>query len=122
MSLHYHTTYTSYSRGVSVLVHKLLPFQLLDIRTDPGGCYIVMHVLITNVQCVLVGLYLLPPVDAAILSTIMQILLSYGVEDVLLMSDFHMSPCPDLDRLHSTSHWSLGFAQWASMFALTDKK
>lgn len=37
---HYHSTYSTYSRGVSVLIHKSLPFTLLDLHLDPEGKYV----------------------------------------------------------------------------------
>lgn len=63
---------------------------------------------------------MLPLTDISLFSTIIQIVLRYGVEDVLLMGDFNLTSSPDLNRLHSTSHWSPGLAQWASTFTLTD--
>lgn len=117
---HYHTTYPTYSRGVSILVHKQLPFQLLDIRSAPGGRYIILHKLIASIPCVLVGLYLPPPVDPALLYAVMQIVIDYGVEDVLLMGDFNLTPAFDLDTLHSVSRWVPGLTELAHTFVLTD--
>ena len=34
---HYHAPYSNYARGVSILVHRSLPFRLLDVKLDPGG-------------------------------------------------------------------------------------
>lgn len=38
---HYHAPYSNYARGVSVLVHKSLPFQFLDVKLDSGGRYVI---------------------------------------------------------------------------------
>lgn len=58
---HYHAPYSNYARGVSVLVHKALPFQLLDVKLDPGGRYVLLHALISRIPVVIVGVYLPPP-------------------------------------------------------------
>lgn len=42
---YYLSTFSSHSRGVSILVHKTLPFMLLDLRIDPDGQYVIMHAL-----------------------------------------------------------------------------
>lgn len=61
VSAHYHAPYSNYARGVSVLVHRSLPFQLIDVKLDPGGRYIILHALISEIPYVLVGIYLPPP-------------------------------------------------------------
>lgn len=88
---YYHATYSSYSTGVSVLVHRLLPFQLLSIRTNPDGRYIVMHVLIADYPLIQVGLHLPPLVDVSLLATVLQIVLDYDIKDLLLMGDFNLT-------------------------------
>lgn len=118
---HYHALHSGYSRGeASILVHKSLPFQLLDIKTDTEGRYIVLHALIESIPLVLVGLYLLPPADGSLLGDIMRTVLTYGVGDVLFLGDFNMTPTPDLDRLSFTSRWTPDLAQWMGPFALVD--
>lgn len=111
---HYHATYSSYSRGVSILVHKKLPFPLIDLKTDSEGRFIIMHALVSNAPLVLVGLYLPPPADISVFNTVMQHVLTYGVDDVLFIGDFNMTPSPDLDRLPYTSRgplvWPYGWA------------
>lgn len=57
---HYHSTYSNFARGVSVLVLKNLPFKLLDLILDPEGRFVMVYALIHNIPWVLVGLYLLP--------------------------------------------------------------
>lgn len=55
---HYHSTFSNYARGVSILVHKSLPLQIMNIRTDPGGRFVIIHVVVYTKQMVLVGLYI----------------------------------------------------------------
>lgn len=56
---HYHVTYSNYARGVSILIRRSLPLQILDVQTDPGGRFVIIHALIYNKRLILVGLY--PP-------------------------------------------------------------
>lgn len=50
---HYHAPYSNYARGVSVLVHRSLPFQLLNVRLDAGGRYVLLHSLIEEIPIVI---------------------------------------------------------------------
>lgn len=80
----------------------------------------MLNIMIANFKLVPVGLYLLPPADVSVLSSIMQLILAYDVEDVLIVRDFNLAPCPDLDRLHLASRWCPSLAHWAGAFSLTD--
>lgn len=66
------------------------------------------------------GLYLPPPADVSVLKVVMQKVIAYGVDDVLLIGDFNMTPSPYLDRLPSASRWAPGLAQWMGAFDLVD--
>lgn len=99
VSEHFHATYSNYSHGVSILIQKALPFQVLEVSTDQDGRYIILHVSIYNKKMVLVGLYLPPPASVSILNDIMNMVLWYDTPAILLLGDFNMVPCPDLDRL-----------------------
>lgn len=50
----------------------------------------------------------------------MQLVMAYGVDEVLFLGDFNMTPTLDLDRFTSASQWSSGLAQWVSAFHLVD--
>lgn len=88
------------------MVHRSLPFQLLDVRIDPGGRYVILQALITSTVYVLVGLYLPPPADVKLLYNIMQIVTSYGFTNVI--GHFNLVPCLALDRFHPSARWSPG--------------
>lgn len=79
-----------------------------------------MHALVSSNPLILVGLYLPPPADVSVLEVIMQKVITYGVDDVLIIRDFNLTPSPDLDRHPSTSQWALGLAQWMGAFDLMD--
>lgn len=60
MGRHFHATHSGYSRGVSILIHKSINFELLDVKLDPEGGYVLLHAYIDMVEMVVVGLYLPP--------------------------------------------------------------
>lgn len=56
----YHSSYSNFARGVSILVWNSLPFQLFHLELNLEGRYIVIHAIIEKVELVLVGLYIPP--------------------------------------------------------------
>lgn len=117
---HYHAPYSNYARGISILVHRSLPFQIVEVKLDPGGRYILLHALISEIPFVIVGLYLPPPADVAVLHELMQKVILYNVENVLFMGDFNLAPSRDIDRLHASGPTQHGLSRWASAFHTTD--
>lgn len=67
MGHYYHSTYTNYW-GVSILIHKSLPFWLLALELDPDGRYILMHAMLERLEVVLVGLYVPLPASMTLLN------------------------------------------------------
>lgn len=102
------------------LAIQAFTFQLLHIKTDPGGRYIVVHADIASTTYVLVGLYLPPPTDMSLLYEIMQQLIYYDTHNVILIGDINLAPCPTLDRLRPLSRRSPDLLQWATTFELVD--
>lgn len=90
---YYHATYSNYARGDSV-IHRSLQFQLTEVRTDPEGCYVLMHALGTSILFIIVGIYLPPAHDVALLSSVMHMVTSYGLSNVLLAGDFKFGFTP----------------------------
>lgn len=58
---HYHSTYSIFARGLSILVRKSLPFWLLGLVLDLDGRYIIMHAMVESLEVVLAGIYIPPP-------------------------------------------------------------
>lgn len=120
VSDHYHTSYSNYARGVSVLVYRSLSFQLVDIKTDPGGRYVLVHALIAGSPYIIVGVYLPPPSDITLLHTLMQTVIQYDVSKVLVVGDFNLVMSNELDRLRPSPSTGSGLSQWVSSFHMTD--
>lgn len=105
---HYHATHSGYSRGVSILVHKSLNFELLDIKIDPEGRYILLHAILDTVEMVIVGVYLPPPANLLLLNTIVSLLY------------FNIPLNPSLDRMFADPATDSALSRWARLFGLED--
>lgn len=57
---YYHSTYSGYARGVSILIHIALSYSLLDVKTDSEGRYVLIHVVVDTVELLILGLYIPP--------------------------------------------------------------
>lgn len=90
----YHSMHTDFSRGVSRLVHKSLPFKLLDIVLDSDRRYVIIHAVVHSLEMVLVGLYLPPAAPIRHLYNILAKLASFSTDNILIMGDFNMVPDP----------------------------
>lgn len=56
----FHATYSTYARGVAILINKSLPCKVVRVITDPGGRYIILLLEIHTVLWALVNVYLPP--------------------------------------------------------------
>lgn len=115
---YYHSTYSSYSRGVSVLIHKSLGFTLLDLHLDPDGRYIAIHAMCDRVELLIVGIYIPPPATVEILKKITPILAQYPSAGIIIAGDFNMTP--DLDRMGVGPSGVTPLALWADNYGFTD--
>lgn len=104
-----------------MLIHKSLSFTLMDLHLDPGGRFVIMHMVVAKVPMAVVGLYIPPPASLTILNKITQYLANLSVENIVLAGDFSMPPCPALDRLTPGGAWTphslAGFPLLASLMS-----
>lgn len=116
----FHSTYSSYSRGVSVLVHKALSFVLLDLHLDPDGQYVIIHALCDRLDMIIVGLYVPPPTKMVVLHKIQTIVASYPTSNILIAGDFNMTPNCSADKLHPGLTTDTALSRWAEVYGLYD--
>ena len=94
----YHSTHTSYSRGVSVLIHRSLAYQEMDAVVDALGRYVFLYCKLFTVTMILAFVYIPPPFSREVL----QLLLSYLGDKpdipVMIMGDFNACIDPREDR------------------------
>lgn len=116
----YHSVYSNYARGVSVLVSKTLPFQLVDLHVDQSGRYVIVHAIIRGKHYVLGGVYIPPPFQRNVLDIIMSKIALYPDIPVMLLGDFNATLSHTLDRLHPHQTHNKTLYQWAQACCLTE--
>lgn len=57
----FYSAFSSYARGVSVLVGTNVPFACMFSLIDPYGQFIVLLYSLDDLQCIIVNVYILPP-------------------------------------------------------------
>lgn len=60
-----HATYSSYSRGVSILISKRIPCVVHEVHLDPQGKFVMVVLSVYNKKYVIVNVYLPPPEPGA---------------------------------------------------------
>lgn len=105
----YDSVYSSYVRGVSVLVNKALPFKLIDLHIDHSGRYIILHASLRGRDYVFAGVYVPPPFKRGVLDDIMAKISLYPSAPFMLLGDFNATLIHTLDRLqpHQTHNRAL---------------
>ena len=56
-----HATYSTYARGVSILIHKNFPCVIEEVRADPLGKYVILVFTLWAQRYIIVNLYIPPP-------------------------------------------------------------
>lgn len=108
---HYHSTYSNFTRCVSILVHKSFPFRLLDLLLDSEGRYVIIHAQIRSMKWVIAGVYLPPPASLSLLHQITSKIAALANDNMAILGDFNMVPDLNVDRM-SASGYSHSF--WVS--------
>lgn len=102
------------------MIHKSLPFSLLDLVLDSEGRYVLIHAQIHTVKWVIAGLYLPPPASMALLNQITSKIAELANDNMILLGDFNMVPDLGMDRMSTSGHSHSGLAEWAELYGLTD--
>lgn len=93
----FHFTHTSYSRGVSVLVHHTLEFQVYK-QVDTEGQYVILFCCIFLVKCILACVYIPPPFNSAVLRVILTYQLCNPEIPLFIVRDLNCYLDPSLDK------------------------
>lgn len=117
---YYHATYSCYARGVSILVHKSLTFKFIDVKTDSGGRYVLLHAIVDTLELLIVGIYIPLPATISLLKGLVPIIATYATDNIIIVGDFNMLPSPALDKLASGIVADSPLSKWASLYGLTD--
>lgn len=99
LATQYHATYSNYSQGVSILLARSLPAEILLVKTDPAGRFIILTLRIVSTIFTLVNIYVPPPFSPDVLSHLSLLLLSRSPSPLLFVGDFNAVLDPAMDRL-----------------------
>uniref|UniRef100_A0A803K986 exodeoxyribonuclease III n=1 Tax=Xenopus tropicalis TaxID=8364 RepID=A0A803K986_XENTR len=116
----YHSLYSSYSRGVSILVCKTCPFVTETIISDRDGKYIILHGTIQGKKVTIVNVYIPPPFAEGTLREVMNKTLTLPMAPILLMGDFNAVIDARIDKLNPPRVNTPAFNNWLAGFQLTD--
>lgn len=100
---YYHSTFSSHARGVSILVHRQIPFTCSSSLLDQEGRFVCLVCTIYNVPLILVAIYIHPPYSGELLKKILAFIGASPTAPVLLMGDFNQYLLPYWDKFHSGS-------------------
>lgn len=90
----YHSTHTSYFRGISVLIYGALGYREYDSVIDMEGCFVFIHCRFYTLSCVYIPL----PFTAAVTRLLIAFLDSRPAVPLLVILDFNCCLNPAEDR------------------------
>lgn len=94
----FHSVYSSYSRGVSILVKKGITFFCKDVKIDTLGCYVFLYCLIEGYPFIIANLYIPPPSKLEILYQLLEYVEDKADVPTIIVGDFNMVLDGCLDR------------------------
>lgn len=97
----YSALFFSNSRGVMILIHKSVPFQISKVVQDTAGCYIIIQGSILNENIILANVYG-PNTDCPSFFEKLFLLLSSLSGKLIIAGDFNCTLSPSLDRTTGT--------------------
>lgn len=91
----YHSTYSQYSRGASVLIRLTGSFTLLRVQTDPNGKFVFLCCLIHSRPRNILAVYVPPPFDYSVLHKAAQFVLLFPSAPSIWIDDLnHLTTLP----------------------------
>lgn len=94
----YHSTHTSYSCRVSVLIHRALAFRELSSRVVPDSSFVFLYCDLYAITTVLAFVFIPPPFSGAVIRELLSYLADKPDVLVFLLGDFNCYLDPMLDR------------------------
>uniref|UniRef100_A0A803KGA6 Reverse transcriptase domain-containing protein n=1 Tax=Xenopus tropicalis TaxID=8364 RepID=A0A803KGA6_XENTR len=95
----YHSSYSVYSAGVSILIHKQVPFKLENLSIDQKGKFIFLHCKIGQNELIIANVYIPPPYSDNSIKVWADFSAKYPHAMNLLSGDFNTVLNSDFDRL-----------------------
>lgn len=98
-----HSVHSGYSRGVSILVHRGIPFECLDKEVDEEGRFICIYCKIYQLHYVFITVYVPPPYNCSVLKRVLPFLTKYPNVPGIILGDYNTIVEPHWDRVNSTA-------------------
>lgn len=95
----FHSTFTSHSRGVSILIAKSIHFELGEICIDPQGRYVFISAKLYGEPFLILAFYVPPPFSITIILEGVSFMARYPTVQAVWMGDFNSTMNDALDRL-----------------------
>lgn len=92
-----------YSRGVSILISNVIPFQLLQSLTDEQGRYSFLLCRLAGVLCIIANVYVPPSSTPNSLNKLAQFMAPHSNVPSWVLGDFNTVINKGLDRFSSRS-------------------
>lgn len=109
----FHAVYTSYSRGVAVLIGKEVVFSCRHCNIDAEGRYVFLHCIIGYRECILANIYNPPPFKLEVLYCLLEFLVDKLNIPVIAVGDFNVAINKEIDfpqekrvRVYMESEWA----------------
>lgn len=94
----YHSTHTNQSRGVSILIAKRVPFELITLESDRLGRYIFLHATIGGNSLLILACYTPPLFSIEVVLKGLAFMAQNPSVPAVWMGDFNQTMSPILDR------------------------
>lgn len=108
----YHATYSSYARGVLVLVNRSFPGEIEKAFIDTQRKYVILLYTIRQQRYLTVAVYI-PPPFSVFLNEIIEKIIQYLLAKLLLIGDFNAVLSAGLDRPGPLKQHSAELNNWA---------
>lgn len=115
-----HATYSSYARGVSILIHKKFPCVIEDVCTDPQGKFAMVVFSHWSQRYIIINVYIPPPFTHDLLYKVLEKAAPFYPAKLLVMGDFNSTISPDLDRPVPSKNYSSELSIWAQAMGLQE--
>lgn len=93
------TSYSSYARGVAILIHKKIPFTASDCVKDPSGRFVRVSGTLYGQNVSLLNLYCPPGYSPDFLSNVISDFVNLTSDHLIVAGDFNCILDPSMDRL-----------------------
>lgn len=100
-SQQFHPVYSSFSRGVSILIPQGTPFTCMHSVIDKGR-YIFLRCNVEGLECILANVYIPPPFSAEVPNILAGFLARHPNVPALVLGDFNNYLNPQLDKFSMT--------------------